>query len=337
MRWKMTVLLEYKEKLIKFWGRYDAYLQPVVKFVIALAMFLTINANIGYMERISNLPVALILALVCSILPMNGTILITAGVVLVDFYALSVEVSLVALAVFILIYFLYFRFAPKNGYSAMLTPICFKWNIPYIMPVGVGLLKEAYSVSTLVFGTIIYYFVDGVRMNAVLLSEVSEESEAATSKIVIALNQLFGNKEMYLALGVIVGATLIVYLIRRMSIDHAWTIAIVAGILFEIVGFFAGYLLLGVSGKTFWLILGNMISLCIAFVVQFFCFNLDYSRTENLQFEDDEYYYYVKAVPKVYVSSTDKKVKHFGQKEEQERLDKKRLAEEMEIDEDLFD
>lgn len=335
----MTVLLEYKEKLIRFWGKNEAYLQPVLKFGIALALFLTINANIGYMGRISNLPVALILALVCAVLPINGTIIVGAFVILLDFYALSVEVCLVALAVFVLVYFLYFRFAPKNGYSAILMPICIKWNIPYVMPIGVGLLREAYSVSALVFGTIIYYFVDGVRVNAVLLSETADESQTSTSKFVIALNQLFGNKEMYLALVIIVIGTLIVYLIRRMSIDHAWKIAIVAGILFEIVGFFVGYLMLGVTGKTLWLILGNVISLGIAFVIQFFCFDLDYSRTENLQFEDDEYYYYVKAVPKVYVSSSDKKVKHFGQKEkeEQERLNKKRLAEEMEIDEDLFD
>lgn len=333
----MTILLEYKEKLIKFWGKYDAYLLPVLRFGIALITFLTINANIGYMSAISNVPAALILALVCSVLPINGTILMAALVVVVDFYALSVEVSLVALAVFILIYFLYFRFAPKNGYSAILTPICFKWNIPYIMPVGVGLLREFYSVSAVIFGTIIYYFIDGVRVNAVLLSETADEGASTTSKFVVTLNQLFGNKEMYLALGILVVATLLVYLIRKMSIDHAWTIAMVAGILFETVGFFVGYLLLGVTGRTLWLIIGNIISLLIGFVIQFFCFNLDYTRTENLQFEDDEYFYYVKAVPKVYVSSTDKKVKHFGQKEEQQRLDKKRLAEEMEIDEDLFD
>ena len=46
-----------------------------------------------------------------------------------------------------------------------------------------------------------------------------------------------------------------------------------------------------------------------ASLVQFFRFNLDYSRTEKVQFEDDEYYYYVKAVPKMTVSAPEKKVK----------------------------
>lgn len=334
----MTILLEYKEKLTSFWGKYEAYLQPVLRFAVALATFLTINANIGYMEKISSVPVALILALVCSMLPVNGTILIAAIVIVADFYALSVEVCIVALIVFVLIYFLYFRFTPKNGYSALLTPVFFCWNIPYAMPVVMGLVREAYSVGSLVFGTIIFYFISGVHTNEVLLSEAADDGSSATSKAVIALNQLVGNKEMYLALGVVLIATLVVYLIRRMSIDHAWTVAIIAGILIEFGGFLVGYRVLNVSGKTLWLILGNIISLAMAFVVKFFFFNLDYMRAEKLQFEDDEYYYYVKAVPKVYVSSSDKQVKKFGKKEQEEKegLDRKRLAEEMEIDEDLF-
>ena len=44
-------------------------------------------------------------------------------------------------------------------------------------------------------------------------------------------------------------------------------------------------------------------------IIEFLFFNLDYSRTERLQFEDDDYYYYVKAVPKVAVTAPEKNVK----------------------------
>ena len=44
---------------------------------------------------------------------------------------------------------------------------------------------------------------------------------------------------------------------------------------------------------------GSILSTGIGFLIEFLCFNLDYSRTEKVQFEDDEYYYYVKAVPKI--------------------------------------
>ena len=325
----MTTLLELKEKLVRFYGKYEVYITPIVKFIVAFAALMTIDRN-GYMERVSSTPVALILGLLCAILPVGGTIFIAAVVILADMYALSIEVCLVALLLFVLIYFIYFRFAPRQGMGVLLTPICFRLNIPYVIPVGMGLLEEAYSVFAVICGTVVYFFLDGVRQN-------EKESAEANSKIVVALNQLLGNKEMYLVLGIMAVTLIIVYLIRRMSIANAWQIAIASGILFETIGLIAGYMLLGISGKTVSVLVGNVISLLIAFVIQFLFFNLDYSRTERLQFEDDEYYYYVKAVPKAVVSGTNKQVKRFSGKDEKERLTKKRFAEEMDIDEELLD
>ena len=75
--------------------------------------------------------------------------------------------------------------------------------------------------------------------------------------------------------------------------------------------------------------------------------DLDYERTERVQFEDDDYYYFVKAVPKKMVTSTEKTVKQFGQgfwekrnerKNDEMKADSKKLiAEELDIDEDLLD
>lgn len=334
----MTTILEFKEKLIRFYGKNEVYITPIIKFIVALAAFLTINLNIGYMKSISRTPIALILALLCSVLPLNATILLASVVILADMYALSMEVCLVALLLFVLIYFVYFRFSPKHGYDVLLTPICFRLHIPYIMPIGMGLLREAYAIFALICGTVLYFFLDGVRENATVLSETAEAESAGTSKIVVALNQLLGNKEMYLVLGVMIVTVIIVYIIRRMSIENAWRVAIISGVLFETIGLIAGYMLLGISGKTIGVLVGNLISGVIALIIQFLFFNLDYSRTERLQFEDDEYYYYVKAVPKAFVSGTDKKIKRFGRTDEkQERLTKKQFAEEMDIDEDLLD
>ena len=333
----MTTLLEIKENLIRFYGKNEIYLLPVIKFVFALFTFLMINNSIGYMKFISRTPVALILALVCSVIPVNGTIVLAALVSLLDFYALSLEVCLVGLLLFAVIYLIYFRFAPKSGFNAILTPICFKLHIPYIVPVGTGLLSEAYSVVSVACGTVLYFFIRGVGENANALGSAAEESDSSTSKIVIALNQLVGNKEMYLVLVIFVIAALMVYLIRRLDIEHAWTIALMSGILFEAIGLTAGYILLGISGKTVGVIAGSIVSGLIAFLIEFLFFNLDYSRTEKLQFEDDEYYYFVKAIPKSLVTEKDKQIKRFNGKGERERLNKKKFAEEMEIDENLLD
>lgn len=60
-------------------------------------------------------------------------------------------------------------------------------------------------------------------------------------------------------------------------------------------------------------IIGTIVSAGIACVIQFFVFNVDYSRTEKVQFEDDEYYYYVKAVPKVTLATPERTVKRINQ------------------------
>lgn len=334
----MTTILELKEKIIRFYGKNEVYLMPIIRFLLAFVVFMLINLNIGYMQRISNVPVALILALLCAVLPINVMMLIATVVILLDMYALSMEVCLVALVLFMLIYFLYFRFAPKYGYDVVLTAVCCRLQIPYIAPVGMGLLHEVYSVFALICGTVLYFFLNGVKNNAKLLSGTADIEGEATSMFTIALNQLLGNKEMYLVLGVMGATLIIVYVIRRMSIENAWRIAIISGILFETIGLIAGYMLLGISGKIIGVLIGGVISAVIAFVIQFLSFNLDYTRTERLQFEDDEYYYYVKAVPKAFIPGTDKQVKRFGGKDaNQERLTKKQFAREMDIDEDLLD
>ena len=198
----------------------------------------------------------------------------------------------------------------------MLTPLCFKLYIPYVMPVGSSLLRSAYSVIGVVCGTVVYYFLDGIHRNAGALMSAANADE-----------------------------------VRRMEVDNAWTLAIISGALIQIAGLFVGYIVLGVTGKTLWLIVGNIISLLIAFILQFLFMNLDYARTERVQFEDDDYYYYVKAVPKKMVAVREVTVKHFGNtasmgkridhsrsmlSPEEEENSRKVIAKELDIDEDLL-
>ena len=126
------------------------------------------------------------------------------------------------------------------------------------------------------------------------------------------LNQILGDKELFLTIGVFLAVSLLVYIIRRMSIDHAWTIAIFSGIIIQFLVFFTGYTFLDLADHTLELLLGGTVSTLMLFILQFFFFDLDYTRTERVQFEDDEYYYYVKAVPKRYVPVMEKTVVKIG-------------------------
>ena len=341
----MNKLLEIKDKAVKFYGEYENYIFPVIKFVIAFAAFLTIDLNIGYMTQISSLPVALVLALLCALFPANTAIFIASVMILLDMYALSIEAAAITLVLFIVLYFLYFRFAPKDSMVTLLTPVCFQLHIPYVMPVAAGLLRKAYSVIAIVCGTLVYYFLDGIRQNASALAEVTDKKGGSATKLNVTMGQLLENKEMLLVMVVFVITTLVVYQVRRLNVNNSWNIATVAGILIQFVLLLVGYLVLGMTSRIVWLIVGSIISLLVGVVIRFIFMDLDYARTENVQFEDDEYYYYVKAVPKKMIATEEKVVKHFGNtgslgkkipKHNQENISRKSIARELDIDEEIF-
>ena len=113
----------------------------------------------------------------------------------------------------------------------------------------------------------------------------------------------------------------IVYAIHRASMDHAWKIAIVVGIIANLVVVVAGDIVLGVHTSYGMLVGGSVASLVIGLILEVFYFSVDYSRSEKLQFEDDEYYYYVKAVPKLSVATPEKMVKRINERQETEIID----------------
>ena len=60
----MTALLEFKQKVKSLYSKYEMYLQPLIKFVLALVYFIWINSNMGYMTALDNIFVVLILSLI---------------------------------------------------------------------------------------------------------------------------------------------------------------------------------------------------------------------------------------------------------------------------------
>ena len=106
-----------------------------------------------------------------------------------------------------------------------------------------------------------------------------------------------------------VAVTLIVHLIRTRSFDYAWRIAIIAGGVTYVLVMFVGSVFFNVTVLVIPLMIYTLLSVLIGFAMEFVAFGGDYSRTERMQYEDDEYYYYVKAVPKALVATSERSIK----------------------------
>ena len=152
----MTTLLEIKEQIRGFCSRYEIYLRPVVKSILALVTFLMIRSRLGYMTRINSMTLIRVLSLSCALLPVNMIVVFAAVLVLLHLYSLSLAACAVCFLVMLVMFLLYFRFLPKKAYYAVLMPLAFAFHIPYVLPVVLGLLNEnPVSILSMVCGGII--------------------------------------------------------------------------------------------------------------------------------------------------------------------------------------
>lgn len=304
----MTNLLVLREQMKKFYSKYEAYLTPLGKFLLAFISFTMINQSLGYMGSLKNVAVVLILALMCSFLPRNITVVLAAGISLAHLYALSAECAIVVLAVYLLLFILYFRFSPNDTIIVLITPILFVLKIPYVAPIAAGLISTPAASVAIASGVIVYYLLSFMNESVAILN--SYDADGAVQKLRYIIDEgIMNNKTMMIAVLGFAATVIVVYLIRRMSIDYSWTIATITGALLNILIQLFGDLLYTTEISIFGLILGSIVSVLLIKVLEFFAFNVDYSRTELVQFEDDEYYYYVKAVPKNTVAAPEKRVK----------------------------
>ena len=303
----MTTLLVAKQYIKNFISKYEVYLKPLLKMILALISLMMINGKIGYMHRLDNISLVLIIALMCSFMPANFIVFVAAAFIVLHLYALSLECAAIALVIFMVMFLLYFRFSPRDTLVILLTPICFVLKIPYVMPLAMGLLGGPASAISVGCGVMVSYLISYVADNATALSGMDTEDIATKFRFII--DGLIDNKGMILTIAAFAVTIILVYMLKRLTVDHAWTIAIIAGAIADVMILLVGDLIFDTNVSIVSIIVGTIFSVLIAKVVEFFAFHVDYSRVEKVQFEDDEYYYYVKAVPKITVATPSKTVK----------------------------
>lgn len=314
----MTSLLVAKQYIKNFIAKYEVYLLPLGKLILALTVLIMINAKIGYMSELDNISIVLIAALMCSFMPANFIIIVAAIFVIAHLYAIAMECAIVVLAVFLIMFLLYFRFSPKDTMVVVLTPLCFILKIPYVIPLTMGLVGTPVSIVSVACGVTVHYMITYLSDNATTLSGMAAEDMATKFRYVI--DGILNNQTMIVTIAAFSITIIVVYLIRRMAIDHSWTIGMVAGALINIMILLLGDLILDTKVSVLGSIFGTLVSIAIVKVVEFFVFHVDYSRAETVRFEDDEYYYYVKAVPKITVAAPSRTVKKINSPKKRSRL-----------------
>lgn len=326
----MMSLLELKLKIQNLYQKLSIYIEPIFKFIIGIIVFTTINNNIGYDERLRSLPIVLALSLVCAFTPPAVLVLLAIIISILHVFFVSPVLSVILLVILLIMYFLYIHFTPELSFVIIAIPILSLFNMHYFVPIILGLFFSPLSIISSACGIIIVYLFEIII--EVVNMQFGNTVEDILQIYTYVIDGIIGNLEMLLTISIFSLVILLTYIVRRLKVDYAHEAAVGVGALTCILGFLVGDLRLGISEQIGMMIVGSLFSGFLALVVQFFYRILDYSRTEYVQFEDDDYYYYVKAVPKIEVSEQKLNIKRINA----QRRNKKQEYEYDDPDDDFF-
>ena len=302
MKW----MLKTKEILKAFYEKYDRYIDGVLRFIFALSIFLTVMYHTGYNVRITNPLIAVVLAAVCAFLPVSAVTIFTGVLMTLEFASVSAELAAVTVVLLLIMLLTYFVFKAGDSWILAFTLLMLLWGFsPMLLPLA--LLIQPIQVIVAVFGIVLYALIIVVKKDASVLSSTSG-SLSLGGRVNLLLNDLVSNQRFLLLLIMVAVSMLIICLIRRSRISFAPLISAVSGGVVFMITVLLGNFFLNAGISVVRLSIGAVLAAFMTFLFINFVISVDYNRTEQVQFEDDEYYYYVKAVPKVSIGVTEKKL-----------------------------
>lgn len=307
----MLTLLVVKEKLRLFYSKYAIICNILFKFALTFTCLLVINHNMPYIEALQNIFLLLIISLICSILPFSAIAMLLAIYALSNIYMVSIEMTIIVSVFLLVVSILYYGFGAKDAYLLIIIPLLFAAKMPYVVPLIVGLSAGLVSVIPVSCGVILFYLFAYTSQNAGVL--INGSAIDIAQRYTQMLNAFISNKPMLMMIIAFAAAICAIHIIKSFSFDYSRVVALAVGVVILLTVIFLGNFMFDIVIPIGEIIAGVVLSGFIAYIYNFFTFSVDYTRTEYTQFEDDDYYYYVKAVPKLTVKASEKKIQTYTQ------------------------
>lgn len=290
----MASVLAVRDAIRDFIRKFDEITSPLLRFIFSYIMFSSIKDLYGYNELFNRGIVIFLLALISALSSDVIAVLLGGVVLMVNGMSISTDVGLLHLVLFILMYCTYMRMFPNCAWVVAFATVMFMWKIYFVIPIIVVIFAGPAGIVPTAFGVVIYYVAQAVR-DIKLGDMTADKNFQAYSYVLDELNK---NKAVITLLIIFAVVIMITYILYHLPYDYAFYVAILAGGLLNILVTLLvdGATTAGISmGKV---VSGSFLGILIGMIVQLCKSLLDYAHKEVVQFEDDDYYYYVKAIPK---------------------------------------
>ncbi|NMA85169.1 MAG: hypothetical protein GX962_15045 [Epulopiscium sp.] len=297
----MEQIYQLRELIIVFYKKHERILLTLFKFSLAFFIFYRINQFLNYFKTVNHILVVIVLSIISVIVPVQWWFLLILLLIGTQMFFASIEAALLIVSVLLIIYMMYIRLFPDLSLIILAVPLCFYFKIPYVVPLFAGVFIGIPSIIPMAIGVVIWYF--SFEMPNLLEFQSGGDllniPETLQKVYITGIGSLTQNGHLIVTIIIFSLIIAVVYSISRLDMDFAWYISIAVGGSLNIVGFMMAMLVMNIKMSIIGLFLSTIISVLLIMLCQFFYRVVDYSRSEKVQFEDEENYYYVKVVPKI--------------------------------------
>ncbi len=295
----MNRLLRIRNTVEEYYNGHRRIVGYIIRVVVLFLCMFTISRFVGFHPLLSETWFVIVLSLVFGFIPIRFIMIGVMAYTTLQVFSLSYGLGVITCIILIVMYLLFFRYASQFGYLLILLPVLYFLKIPLVAVLVLAVMGPAISVITVLFGTVYYYRLHYIDVHAVTFASSTGEPEFSKGEIL--LQGVFGSREMLAMLGIMFIVFMLVHFVKRANFSRSYEIAITIGSGVYIILTLASELFFAsiTSTKLIVYVLSGLVCGAVAILIAMVLKPLDYSRTETVEFEDEEYNYYVKAVPKV--------------------------------------
>ncbi len=301
----MKFLYSVRNRIESLFRKYERPVTYCLRFVAALLVLWAASANCGYNTLLSQWWFILAFSIVCAFVDLRIMTLIIAVYVVAQYLSLSLGIGIFLAAVLLILYLLYFRLEKRYGIMLLIIPVLYVIKIPAAATLVLAATAPMSAVIAVICGNVAYYVLHFINLNATVITGFTDVTEF--DKVSFVTNGIVNYKEFMYMILIMILVFMITYYLKKLNVNHPneTAIALSTGILI-ILQLLANLAFESMTYAKLWtIIIGGAVSMVVAFIMSRILLPIDYARTELAEFEDEEYYYFLKAVPK---ASIDKEV-----------------------------
>lgn len=310
----MNSLIKFRTTLEEFYTKHKRVVGYIGKAILLFICLFILSRYIGFNTILSNIWFIIGASLVFAFVPMAFVMAVPMVYTIIQIFSVSYGVGIVVCVILIIMYLTFFRFATQYGFLLMLIPLLYLIRMPLIATLMLAVMSPGIAVITVLYGTLFYYIINYIDVNAVIFASSTGIREFDKGEELLV--GVFTNREFLTMIVVMFVVYMIVHAIKRLNFNRSYETAIGVGTGVYIILTVVAELIFGemTTLKLVTYSVGGLISGAISYLLTSVLKSLDYTRTETAEFEDEEYNYYVKAVPKATFRTETVRVKRINKR-----------------------